>query len=294
MRTLVKTPREYDTVVLMCSDSRCEATSLRHYDGKKIAVVQVAGNAVTDDVLAVIDKLKKNGQIFVIGHIGCGACLVKKDEAKYRGKSQYIDSLIDRIKIRSPGHPNIFINNTEHQRDVLANLEIVRERGIRVFAGVIGFSTTDLGLAYSRIDELSDFVSDTTSEVRIAIMHAKMAGKTFAEQYAHAIVLSDPLDLGYVTNGRTFFGADLNELFAISLKNGELTKEAIGSVEYALAGVNCVKETGHIAILNSKIDVLNFLKQVLLQNPVIKKATKNGTTISLMHLDKETGEIRLI
>ena len=60
----------------MCSDSRCEAIP-RHYEGKHIATVQM-GNAVTDEVRAVIDKLKENGEIFVIGHIGCGACLVKR------------------------------------------------------------------------------------------------------------------------------------------------------------------------------------------------------------------------
>ncbi|MEK6982666.1 MAG: carbonic anhydrase [Candidatus Micrarchaeota archaeon] len=293
-RTLVKTPKEYDAVVLMCSDSRCEATSLRHYEGKHIATVQIAGNAVTDEVRAVIDKLKENGEIFVIGHIGCGACLVKKDEHKHRGKSQSIDRLLDRIHIKGSGHPNIFINNTEYQREVLANLDIVRERKIKVYAGVIGFNTTDLGLTYSKTRELSDFVSETTSEVRIAIMHAKIAGKTFAEQYAHAIILSDPKDLGNVTNGRTFFGADLNELFAVSLKNAELSEEALGSIEYALASVNCVKSTGHIVIVHSDPEVLNFLKQVLCQNPAIKKATKNGATVSLMQLDKENKEIRLI
>ena len=288
-------PGEYDAVMIACSDARCEITILEDYLTNKLLVLQFAGNVVNEDMEDAFACVRQKGEIIDCGHINCGACDAKSHEDHYKGISPSIDKLLTNVEIakKSPYAKDIFTANAINQSEKMKHLEAVREKGVVYTPVLFDFVTANEPFKFLKDGAASTVVSKLKSNSARMLARTKNENKSLATQYAHAIVVSDPIDLGVVTNSRVLFDAGLNELFCVSANGDTISTNTIASIEYALLKISGVKDFGHIVILHSHDAIAKKLKQEVLASKIIREKTQNGVTITLMNFNKATCEAKL-
>jgi carbonic anhydrase len=275
--------KDFDVILISCSDARCEITDLEGYAGKRILTLQVAGNVAASEVKDALEKLAFNGEVIVCGHVDCGAC-----KAKNRAP-ETTEGLLGKVDIERSGF-DIFSANALNQATKIRSMTEAKKKQARVSAMTFNHEPGHTGenLAVLGQDQLG---TDTVSMLRTSagrnLARSRIEGKELSTQSAHAIVISDPLDLGRFTNPRTIFGAGQNEIFAVSAVEGKLGTEAIGSVQYALDHVEGLKEDPNIIILHTKTEQAKEIEKTL-----IKRLGKHAT-ITIMQYDRDSGEARI-
>jgi carbonic anhydrase len=269
-------PVEYNCIVITCSDARCEMTRVEDY-GSNILMLQVAGNVASQEVRDALSKLADGGEIIVCGHVDCGACKAKKQSPEAK------DGLLGSVKIERKGTDDMFAANARNQADIIAALPEARARNAKV---------STVLLDSRRLSFISGnpggFVEQLQSSALRLAREDRAAGKDLSHQRAHALVISDPLDLGRFTNARKIFGAGKNEIFVVSAVNGKLDAQAIGSIEYALSHVEGLAETPHIVILHTSREVADETERVLR-----KKLGTKWLGMSIMQYDRASGQASL-
>jgi carbonic anhydrase len=290
-RTKIARLSSYDTIILACSDSRCDPTEFGDFSGKRVLMLQTAGNVVFDDAEKALKKISYLGEVVVCGHVNCGACNAKAEESKFRGKSKSVDKLLDHVDISGAKSRGIYAANAVNQAKLIEKNDHVRKENATVTPIEINFTSSKTPLRMLG-GEKTEFFSGLEESAKRKVEAALRQGKTFEKHYAHAIVVSDPFDLGTFSNVRTRFSAGLNEIFAISATGGKVSKEAIASMEYALQNVNCVKETSHIVIMHSDPKIAEEMKAAILSaSELIKEKTSGGKSITIMRHIRSTGEV---
>lgn len=274
--------KRYDAILITCSDARCEMTELDQYAGKRILALQVAGNVISDDVREAIKRLELGGEIIVCGHVDCGACKGKRDDPHAKA------GLLGRVDIVREGY-DIFSANAMNQAQAIMDLPETREKKAKVTA--LEFDPTKRRgdrIAILGADTMgSRFISTLRFSAGKLVSESLAKGKDLSTQTAHAIAISDPLDLGRFTDARIIFGAGQNEIFGVSAVGGRLGEEALGSIEYALGHVHGLEEDAHIVILNTNTEIAKEIERT-----IIKRLGRKAT-ITVMQYDRESGEARV-
>ena len=269
-------PKEYDAIVITCSDARCEITNLDDY-GRNILTLQVAGNVVCDEVKDALSKLAKGGEVIVCGHLDCGACKAKKQDPHASG------GLLGSVNIERGGSDDIFAANARNQADAIAELPEARAKNAKISAVLLGSR---------RLAFLSGNPSGLVEQLQSSSMERmrddRAANEDLSRQKAHVMIISDPLDLGRVTNPRIIFGAGKNKVFAVSAVGGKFSPEAIGSIEYALSHVDSLKDTPHIVILHTNKEMADEMERVLR-----RKLATRWLGMSIMVYNPKSGEANL-
>ncbi|MBS3067980.1 hypothetical protein J4450_04720 [Candidatus Micrarchaeota archaeon] len=297
--------QQYDAIVLICSDARDDPTLFRDFVDNNILFLQVAGNVYDPKnpvarakVDAALRKLKDGAELLVIGHAKCGAVDANAHADHYVGKvSKHVDTLVelvDRRHITSHAHDDYQANTINQAMQLAEHPEVVKKR-IHVTPCLFDFTNgEDKLLVNLREGPESDLVASLRASGISRLKYAKDNGYNLPAQYAHAIVVSDPIDLGRFSNPRIVFNARLNELFAVSAVNGEISSDAIASVEYALLKVNGVKDAPHIVIVNTDLGAAEQIKQRMLkESAIIRDKTRNGGLITIARYTQQTGALTL-
>ncbi len=302
----VKAVQEYDAVVLICSDARDDPSLFRDFVDNDILFIQVAGNlydpkdAVAKTQLdTALRKLKQGGELIVVGHSKCGAVDANAHAGHYVGKvSGHVDMLVEAVDRRhtTPQAKDDYQANAINQAMRLAEHPIVFKKRLQVVPCLFDFTNGE--------DKLLTYLKDGTEPPLVTSLRASGISRlkyandnhyALASQYSHAIVVSDPFDLGRFSNSRMLFNARLNELFAVSAFGKGLSTEAIASIEYALLKVNGVKDAPHIVITHSNPETAEELKQKMLKaSKIIRDKTKNGAMITIMQYDPQTHAVSVV
>lgn len=302
----LETVQQYDAVVLICSDARDDITLFRDFVDNNILFLQVAGNVYDPKnpvakakIDAALRKLKDGGELLIIGHAKCGAVDANAHADHYIGKvSRHVDTLVelvDRRHITSHAHDDYQANTINQAMQLAEHPEVVKKR-IHVTPCLFDFTNgEDRLLVNLRDGSESDLVGSLRASGISRLGHAKDNGYNLPAQYAHAIVVSDPLDLGRFSNPRIVFNARLNELFAVSAVGTDISSEAIASVEYALLKVNGVKDAPHIVIVNTDLGTAEQIKQRMLkESAIIRDKTRNGELITVAQYNQQTGAVSIV
>lgn len=299
----LKTPKEYDAAIITCSDARCDCTLFRDFTNTAVAMMQVAGNVVDLQNKAarakidrVLSKVKNGGTVLETGHINCGAVDANTHADHYVGKiSRHVDFLVGLVDRRQSTNfaKDDYKANAINQAAKLENHPQVIEKGLHVKQCLFDFTDGEQRvISYLKEGSEPAFI-ETLRESGIAIMkYASENGYGLITQYAHAIVICDPMDIGRFTNPRILFNGRLNELFCVSAIEESVSSDAIASIEYALLKVNGVKDAPHVVVLHSDRKTAEKLKSTMLAtSEIIKSKTKDGSLITVAVYNKETGEI---
>ena len=270
-------PKEYAAIVVTCSDARCEITRTEDY-GSNMLMLQVAGNVASKEVRNALAKLADGGEVIVCGHVDCGACKAKKQDPGAK------DGLLGSVKIERKGSNDIFGANARNQADIIAALPEPRQKNAKVSAVLLDSRR----LSFISGNQ-NGFVEQLQSSSMRLMREDRDAGKDLSHQQAHAIIVSDPLDLGRFTNPRKIVGAGKNEVFVVSAVNGKLSTEAMGSIEYALSHVSGLAETPHIVIMHTSREVADELERM-----IRKKLGTRWLGMSIMQYDRASGEANLV
>jgi carbonic anhydrase len=276
--------KSYDAILITCSDARCEVTDMDAFAGKKILSLQVAGNVVSSEIKDALDKLSFNGEVIVCGHVDCGACKAKNSAP------MTTEGLLGKVDINRTGF-DIFSANALNQAEKIRGMTEARKKQARVSAMEFNHEPEHMGESLTILGQdkgASGTSERLSSSAGMNLAVAKQDGKDLSTQTAHAIVISDPLDLGRFTNPRTILGAGMNEVFAVSAVKGKLGVEAIGSIQYSLDHVQGLKETPHIVILCSDRDEARHIESALQ-----KRLERRGVKITIMSYDRESGEAKV-
>lgn len=298
-----ETKKEYDIIVLTCADARCDATLFRDFTNQRILFLQVAGNVYDpkdtksrSKLEAALDLLKPNGTVIVMGHEKCGAVDAHAHKEHYSGKiSRHIDMLVNCVDRHSSNrtHDDYQANAANQAKRLLDNRRVITKK-VTVIPCIFDFTKgEDMALRFLGEGKEPNIITDLRHSGISRRAYAREHGYDLSAQYAHAIMVSDPTNLGQFTNPHVLYNARLNEVFAVSALNGELSSDAIASIEYALLKVNGVKDAPHIAITHTDVAEAKKLKdQLLKESDIIREKTRNGELISLMHYDKETHGVK--
>ncbi len=295
--------QEYDVLMLTCADARCDATLFRDFTNQRVLVLQVAGNVYGSKdkrarakIDAALRKLKQGGTVVLMGHAKCGAVDAHAHADHYVGKvSRHVDMLVDCVDRQ--GHPHThddYEANAANQAQKLSEHATVKEKKLSVVPCIFDFTNgEDKALRYLGNGKEPPLLTELRHSAVSRLTYAREHHYTLPAQYAHAIVVSDPTDLGQFTNPRIAFNARLNELFAVSAMDGELSSDAIASIEYALLKVNGVKDAPHIVITHTDPKTAQKLKdQLLKESDIVREKTQNGELITIMEYNKETHGVR--
>lgn len=295
---------EYDVAVITCADARCDSSLFRDFVDNRILFVQVAGNVIDFNdsqtrikIESAIAKVKQGGTLINMGHSKCGAVDANSHANHYVGKvSRHVDFLVGLVDRK---HSTVMADddykaNAINQAARLTMHPIVIEKGAHVVPCLFDFTNGE-AKAISYLKEGSE--PGVLTNLRASgITHLKYANENsynLQAQYAHAIVVSDPVNLGRFSNARTTFNGRLNELFCVSANDNEISSDGIASIEYALLKVNGVKDAPHVVILHTNIETAKKLKDKMLNaSDIIKEKTKNGELISTYLYNKNTGEAK--
>lgn len=295
-------PAQYDAVVIACSDARNVFATFDDFAHKNILVVQVAGNIYpkTGDVaMAKIDvalsKLREGGTVFVIGHEGCGAVAAKEHAHDYEGLSPSVHALLGNVDIskHAGAHDNCEAN-AANQAARLQENPIIKDKKATIVPCIFDFlKRKDLVQIGHNSENEHPLVAAFRVSIDQNMRMAKTAQDNLREQFAHTIVVCDPLDLGRFTDPRTVFDAHMNDLFCVSFAGRQLDASAIASIEYALLKVNEVNANAHIVVLHSDEKVAREIENAMTRaSSIIRKRTKNGATVTIARFNQETGDVQ--
>lgn len=296
---------EYDAIVLTCSDARCDCSLFRDFVDSRLLFLQVAGNVYDSHsavarakVNAAIRKLMQGGLLIQMGHAKCGAVDANAHADQYIGKvSRQVDTLIGLVDRR---HSTTFAEddykaNTINQALRLAEHPEIVKKGVRVIPCLFDFTDAEQKLLeYMKEGAEPGLVESLRASGVSRLKYANDNGYMLSAQYAHTIIVSDPIDMGRFSNPRIIFNSRLNEIFAVSAIGTEISDDAIASMEYALLKVNGVKDAPHIVIVHSRPDIAKKLKEIMLgESSIIKEKTKNGQLMTVMQYNQSTGDLKI-
>lgn len=292
---------EYDAVVLTCADARSDCSLFRDFTSSSILFLHVAGNVYNAEnavarakVEALIRRLKQGGMLIQLGHAKCGAVDASAHAGHYVGKvSRHVDTLVGLVDRK---HSTAFAGddykaNAINQAGRMAEHPEVIKKEVRIVPCLFDFTDAEQKmLEHLKEGAEPGLIAGMRASGVSRLEYAKDNGYDLSTQYAHAIIVSDPVDLGRFSNPRIVFNARLNEVFAVSAIGSDISSDAIASIEYALLKVNGVKDAPHIVIVHSKMETAERLRQGMLEeSSVIKEKTRNGQLITIMQYDQKTG-----
>jgi len=300
-----KAVQQYDAVVLICADARDDSSLFRDFVDNNILFLQVAGNLYDPkDRIAkaqldsALKKLNQGGLLIVMGHAKCGAVDANAHAQDYVGKiSKHVDRLVEAVdRTRSTIAHDDYEANAINQAARLAKHDEVVRKGIKLVPCLFDFTNGEEKLLrYLKDGAEPELLTSLRASGISRLKYAKDNGYTLESQYAHAIVVSDPLDLERFNDPLIMFNARLNELFAVSAHKTDISSEAIASIEYALLKVNGVKDAPHIVITHTDPAIARKLKESMLrESQIIIDKTQNGELITIMQYDQNMHAVRIV
>ena len=279
--------KEYDTVLLICADAREKIVDFNVQANNDVLVLRVAGNvhdkSKARSVETALKRLRKGGQIIVIGHEKGGAVHAchdvheKGERSPYVGISPSVSRLVDTVDIHKvEGATNDNEANAINQAKRLESNGIVRKNEIKVSAAVFDIETGKM--KYLGKGEKPEIVEQLEKAGEMSVVDAKTKGYDLKKQYSHAIVVvADPEKFGRFNDPSTLFDAGSNELFIVNSDGQKVSKCAIASIEYALANVNGVRDNPHIVVMATNSQIASILLDNLKsESRIIEEAIKTG------------------
>ncbi len=279
--------KEYDTVLLICADAREKVVDFDVQANNNVLVLRVAGNVYdrseAEALETALKKLRKGGQLIVIGHEKCGAVHAchdvheKGEKSPYVGISPSVSRLVDTVDItKVEGTSNDNETNAINQAKRLEANATIRKNKIRVSAAVFDIETGEIN--YLGRGDKPEIVDQLEKAGKKSVADATSKGYNLKKQYSHAIVVvADPENFGRFNDPSTLVNAGSNELFIVNANGEKISKCSVASIEYALGNVNGVRDNPHIVIMATNSQIASVLLDNLKsESKIIEEAIKTG------------------
>ncbi len=290
----IKKPKEYDIVIISCSDARNVFPLFRDYINQSVLVVQIAGNIYDQNSAVIKDaikRVKKGGEILFVGHNNCGAVEAKQHAARYAAEAPHIGTLLEGVDIHHSSElaHDDYEANAINQAARMKENKVIQERGIKVIPCLFDFTDGESRcFKYLGEGREPEIIDDFRASAISRIAAARNAGKDLSMQSVHSIVVTVSADLGVFTDPRVIFDSGLNDMFVVSVNKSSVDKTAVDSINYALLHVDNVRDNGNIVILASSKEVADEIsRQLKLKSAIVR----DKGNVSVAVYNQETGAV---